>query len=170
FYLRRTPQIGRFLSKFRITAWLRNIWKWLGARTSGVIQAAGNAVRSVRETLRARRPSAPKLAAPRFNFKQATPRQQVIYFYLQLLDKAAARGLTRKPAQTPAQFEQTLVSTLQEVEPEVRGMTDAFSEARYSRHQIEAEQTSLVRRMWNRIMQAFRTVPTTGQVPPKRKS
>lgn len=159
FYLRRTPQIGRFLARLRLTSWLKSLGAWLQARLGNVTQKASQALRSIRLSLRLRQPGTPTQTTPHFNFKQASPRQQVIYFYLQLLDKAAARGLERKPAQTPAQFEQTLASTLQDVEPEVRAMTDAFSEARYSRHPIEAGQTSLVRRMWNRIMQAFRRVP-----------
>ncbi len=157
FYVRRTPRLAAFASRLRPFGWLSNLWAWLRRQVGGLSKAAGTAAASLRKSLNALRTRAVATRrGTRFNFKQATPRQQVMYFYLQLLEKAAARGLVRKPSQTPAQYEATLTASLAEVEPDVRGITEAFSEARYSRHEIPAEESGLVRQMWNRIMQAFR--------------
>jgi hypothetical protein len=84
------------------------------------------------------------------------PRQKVIFYYLTLIHRSSQRGLPRKLNQTPLQFEQTLRTSLPEVEDEIDALTDSFVEARYSRHEIDGERVNLLQDFWKRVMTTLR--------------
>ena len=86
------------------------------------------------------------------NFKRLSPRQQVIFYYLRLLDKSKKSGIDRKPYQTPDQFAGDLEHFVPEVQQDIHAMTDAFVEARYSNHPIGDEHTNAVLRLWRKIV------------------
>jgi hypothetical protein len=85
-----------------------------------------------------------------------TPRDRVQYFYLAMVRRGGQRGMPRKPSQTPREYAATLENQLPEVDDEIHSLTDAFLEARYSRHDVTPEQASLVQRIWDRIKATLR--------------
>ncbi len=90
------------------------------------------------------------------NFKQLSPRQQVIFYYLRLLDRSKKSGVERKPYETPGQFASQLEQFIPDVQDDIHNMTDAFVEARYSHHSISSDHTTAVQRMWRKIAQRLK--------------
>jgi hypothetical protein len=92
------------------------------------------------------------------------PREQVRYFYLSTVRRAAERGITRQPAQTPLEFVQDLERTWPEAEIEMEALTGAFVTARYDDADISPGEAQQVKSIWERIKQALRgrRVTNTG--------
>ena len=65
--------------------------------------------------------------------------------------------MARQSHQPPYEYQPNLSRVTPAVEPEVKALTDAFVQARYSRQEIEEEQTSAVRSYWQQIRRALRT-------------
>lgn len=85
------------------------------------------------------------------------PREQVRYFYLSTLRRAADQGIVRRPAQTPGEFVQELESTWPEAEMDVEALTAAFVTARYDTIEISAGEAQQVKSVWERIKRALRS-------------
>ena len=73
-----------------------------------------------------------------------------------LVRRSSQRGLPRKLNQTPLQFEETLRTSLPEVENEIDALTDSFVEARYSKHEIDGEKVNLLQEFWKKVMTTLR--------------
>jgi hypothetical protein len=84
------------------------------------------------------------------------PREQVRYFYLSTLRRAADQGIVRRPAQTPGEFVQDLETTWPEAELDVEALTDAFVTARYDTAEISTDEARQVKSVWQRIKRALR--------------
>jgi hypothetical protein len=89
-------------------------------------------------------------------FQKLNPRQKIIFYYLALIKRGGQYGLTRKPSQTPLQYEHILENTLPEVREEIDTLTDSFIEARYSAHEISGEHANHVQQFWKRVMTTLR--------------
>jgi hypothetical protein len=87
----------------------------------------------------------------------------VLYYYLSVLRRADERGIPRRPAQTPDEYRARLGPSLPQAEEEVNQLTDAFVEARYSRHTVEREQARRVRESWQRVKAALRALKLLGE-------
>ena len=85
------------------------------------------------------------------NPRRMNPRQQVMFFYLALVRRSQDAGLPREPSQTPYEYARRLDRNLPEVTESVDAMTEAFMEARYSRHEIPPSQVSRVRQWWEQV-------------------
>jgi len=156
FYLLRTfwrehPEFRQALASFRPLRWLLRLWRaWMGRVSSwGVLERlrrrregrqAGGESEGAGETLLAQR-------APDSN------RGRVLYYYLDIVRRARRAGVPRRPAQTPFAYGVTLKETLPETGQQVDVLTEAFVEARYSRHRIEGDLVRRVRASWRRIKQ-----------------
>ena len=88
--------------------------------------------------------------------RHLTPRQKVYFYYHALLRRGNETGLPRSQAQTPDEYALTLEHSLPTVEEEIESLTDAFNEARYSRHPVEDQDVSTVKSYWEHIRQVFR--------------
>jgi hypothetical protein len=84
------------------------------------------------------------------------PREQVRYFYLSTLRRAADQGIVRRPAQTPQEFIQDLEQTWPEAELDVETLTSAFVIARYDVAEISPDDAQQVKSVWERIKRALR--------------
>jgi hypothetical protein len=84
------------------------------------------------------------------------PREQVRYFYLSTLRRAADQGIVRRPAQTPGEFVQDLENTWPEAEMDVEALTAAFVTARYDTAEISTGEAQQVKSVWERIKRALR--------------
>ncbi len=84
------------------------------------------------------------------------PREQVRYFYLSTLRRAADQGIIRQPAQTPREFVHDLEQTWPDAELDVEALTDAFVTARYDTAEISPDEAQQVKSVWERIKRALR--------------
>lgn len=85
-----------------------------------------------------------------------SPREQVRYFYLSTLRRAADHGIVRGPAQTPGEFVQDLEQTWPEAELDVEALTEAFVTARYDVAEISPDEARQAKSVWERIKRALR--------------
>ncbi len=153
-YLRDRPELLRAVRELAALRRLRQLWAALRHRLSGLAAAvqAGPVAAWLRERLRAR-PNFPALRY--FRLGGASPREQVQYYYLSLLQRASEVGFGRRPAQTPAEYDPVLRANLPESSPEVQALTEAFIETRYSAHPVEPEQVARVRAAWSGLRAAL---------------
>jgi hypothetical protein len=150
-FLREHPGIRRALSSPRPIRWLLQLWKLLKARLA-LWQATMRARRrvrgaQVRQEEAGRGPAIVQARAPDSN------RGRVLYYYLDLVRRARRAGFPRRPAQTPLVYGTTLKDELPESRAQVDLLTEAFVEARYSRHSVETEVVRRVRASWQQIKQ-----------------
>jgi hypothetical protein len=157
-YVRDHPELVASLANLRLMRALRRLWEavwgWFRGMGRGL---ADRMPRSLTRRL-GRRGGA---SEPGFGFlrlRGLSPRAQVLYYYLSVLQRAARQGLARRPAQTPDEYRATLSPHLPQVQPEVDELTQAFVEARYSRHPIVADQAHRLRTSWQHIKLALRAI------------
>jgi hypothetical protein len=128
------------------------VWTWFGG-LSRQIEDLREARRKARQAASPRTASAvQRLVNPR----RLGPRQQVQFFYLAMLRRSGEHGHARTPTQTPQEFASSLRAQLPEVDTDIAAITDEFSEARYSRHDIDVEHAGLARRYWEHIKRALK--------------
>ena len=141
------------------------VLRWLVQGVSWIWQTIRKANRKLADVidagLRRIRPKQPlsQTIAERtrlLNLGRLPPRERVQYFYLAMVRRGGQRGTPRKPSQTPREYASTLESQLPEVNAEIDSLTDAFVEARYSRHDVTPEQAGLIQRIWERIKATLR--------------
>lgn len=157
-YLRDHPELLESLAALGLVRALRRMWaalrRWLGGWG---------------ETLRERMPRDWSLRLGRrdrlskepfgfFRLGALSPRAQVLYYYLSVLHRAAKQGFSRRPAETPDEYRATLRPNLPEAQGEMDQLTQAFIEARYSRHTIEPDDARHVRSSWQQVKAALRAL------------
>ena len=103
-----------------------------------------------------RRPTAMALRR-RFELRGGrTPRERIVRYYLSVVERAAAQGVTRRPTQTPEEYAPTLAPHLAEAEADWAALTAEFVEARYSAHDLAADDSVRARNHWQRVRDALR--------------
>ncbi len=152
FYLRQNKAFMNALSAVPVGGWLRTWsqrlsawWRRLRGQVSRVVTAGVNRL----QTRRSQQPLQPGRRS--FNLKRMDPRQQIIYYYLNILEMSTQKGLSRKPSQTPYQYSQELRQQLPEAADELQDLTTTFVEARYSPHPVEARQAKAASSWWERV-------------------
>jgi hypothetical protein len=97
------------------------------------------------------------------------PREQVLYYYLDTVRRAAERGYPRRRSQTPQEYSSTLAPNLPEKgQAEISGLTDAFIVARYSPHEVEPEEAGDARSRWQRLQDALGALGRTDRDAAKK--
>jgi hypothetical protein len=87
-----------------------------------------------------------------------SPRERILYYYLSILRRASKLGLSRHRAQTPNEYDTILRPHLDQAQQEMTQLTQAFVEARYSRHAFDREQDKQVRTRWQQVKAALRAL------------
>jgi hypothetical protein len=157
-YVRDHPELLASLANLRLIRALSSLWQavwsWLGGwgRT-----LAGHVPRGLARRL-VRRGGPSERGFGFLRLRGLSPRAQVLYYYLSVLQRAAQQGLARRPAQTPDEYRATLGPSLPQVRQDVDELTDAFVEARYSRHPVVSDQAQRVRLSWQHIKLALRAI------------
>jgi hypothetical protein len=85
-----------------------------------------------------------------------SPREQIRYFYLSTVKRAADKGVPRQRAETPLEFARDLKQSWPEAEEDVDVLTDAFLEARYGRSPIDKEDVNPVKKRWRQVKASLR--------------
>ncbi len=153
-YLRQNQALLRSWGRVPLLRWLAGRWGRLRAR----LQQAAHRLADWPARLRRPPPAPPALAGDQWRFvslRRLSPAGRVQFYYLALVRRGREQGWPRQPDQTPLEYAQTLAAALPENQPDVAALTASFNEARYSQHEISADQAGLVRRAWERIKQAF---------------
>jgi hypothetical protein len=135
------------------------VWRWLVQVFGGLRRGTRNAARGVRDLL------ARQLAARRerllpdiphfFSFRRMSPQERVRYYYISILHRSRKQGFGRPPSVTPLEYEHTLRERMPEMSEDVRELTQAFLEARYSEHDLRQEDEQRVQPFWKRIKRWF---------------
>lgn len=90
------------------------------------------------------------------SLRQASTRQRILYYYLNLLTRAEQAGLHRRQSQTPYEYEPSLQESIPTVETEIHDVTDTFVRARYSPDEFSEQDVALIKQEWQRIKKALR--------------
>lgn len=148
---------GLDVTRRKLASLLGLVW----AQIKGWARGAQSLARSIQVNLPGRRsPETSANARQSWRFIRLgglPPREQVRYFYLSTLRRAADQGIVRRPAQTPGEFVQELESTWPEAEMDVEALTAAFVTARYDTIEISADEARQAKSVWERIKRALRS-------------
>jgi len=155
-YLRDHPQFSQSLEKFKMFRFLARLWNILWESIVGAAGEAGEATRDAFQRLFSQRGSGPPLLNRLLRLGGSSPRERVRALYLSTLNRAAGQGIGRKRAQTPYEYEVTLERSIPTAEDDIDQLTEAFVEARYSRHPISDDEATAVRQAWLRLRSALR--------------
>jgi len=157
YFLKSNAALWSTLTAFPLFRWLQKVLGGLTGWLAVVRDRTGAWAEAARERSAARRRLlAAKRELRRVSFADLPPREKVLFFYLNLLERGEAHGLRRKPAQTPGQYTRALQNSLPEVDEELNELTGAFLEARYSRHEIGEEKAGSAQSLWKRVLGALR--------------
>lgn len=160
---RRNLRWGGYLTRLPLFTWLARFWHILGEFIRGAKGHISQAVKAGLVRLRPRsRLGVGKRLRELVDYRHLTAREKVVFFYLRLLARGKEHGLERRKSQTPIQYEHALEQALPEVEPDVKGITASFLEARYSRHDLSEEEPERVKRWWSKIARALRRKSKTA--------
>ena len=153
-YLRERPELATSLKNLAPLRALRRLWAALRHRVSGLMVSVR--VSSPAAWLRDRlRRAAPGQPFSYFRLGAASPREQVLFYYLSLLRRAGERGFGRRPPQSPREYEPVLEEKLPTAAPELQALTAAFEETRYSAHLVSPERAQAIRALWQRVRAAL---------------
>ena len=153
-YFRERPELLGSLKKLAALRGLRRLWAALRHRVSGALASARESapITWLRDRLRG-----PAAASP-FNYFRlgaASPREQVLFYYLSLLRRAGEQGFGRRPAQSPRDYEPVLEEHLPTAASELQMLTASFEETRYSAHPVSPEAAQETRALWQRVRAAL---------------
>ncbi len=167
-FVRQNPQILAFIKKMRIFHWLFSLWHWIKNWAVGAGSKVSDVLDQIRIRIIANRDKPTFRNAKNWaNFRQLTPRQKIIFYYLRLLDRGGKHGIRRKFYETPSQYANTLESQLPEVKEDISGLTVTFIEARYSLHPISIEKSNIVQRFWRNITRSLDRLRKSTSDPKK---
>jgi hypothetical protein len=160
-YLSDRPELLQGLRNARLFRRLRELWKSLRHTALGWMMA----VRDSRPLERLVRwmSRAPLSQLPFWNLRRASPREQIWYYYLSTLRRAAQLGFGRAPAQTPDEYDPVLEAQLTEAQSEVRALTEAFDRARYSAEEVKKEKARETKEIWERVRAALQRLKTINR-------
>lgn len=155
-YLHQHPELAAALRQLPGWRWLSQRWRWLW---QGLLGVRDQLAVTVEAGLRRLRPPARNGPAIRWGFislRRLSPRERVLFFYQAMVRRGGERGIPRRPSQTPYEYANPLEQVAPEAGQDIAALTDAFVEARYSRHEITTGQAGRVRQSWERVRQALR--------------
>jgi hypothetical protein len=92
----------------------------------------------------------------RLHLGRLTPRQRIMYAYLNVLKRAEKQGITRQAWQTPYEYEPQLQSAASGAEAKVSALTQTFVQARYSCAPCSDEQAAVARQQSAHIQRELR--------------
>ena len=138
---------------YQAPSW-RQMWRalrrWLHQLWFGVTTQVARLQRARQEQVKAgTRPSGTPWRFLRLN--ALSPREQVRYFYLSTVRRAAKQGVTRHKSETPLEYADDLDQAWPETTADVSDLTQAFLKAQYSPELIETGEATAVKGIWKRI-------------------
>jgi hypothetical protein len=155
-YLNDHPELVEWLKSFKPIGLLLGLLTYLWQRFIGLAQAG-------LELIPKRVVGAGQTGQASSNTRRhwaglggLSARERILYYYLNILDRAAKNGPTRRASQTPYEYEPDLSQTIPEAQPAVNALTEAFVRARYSREPWLEPQANLAKTLWQQIRRELR--------------
>ncbi|MCB9100426.1 MAG: DUF4129 domain-containing protein [Anaerolineales bacterium] len=148
------------LKKFKLFDWLLRLWAVLWRSLRGWAEAGLALLPSRELSFRPVKPVSTSRLRNWLNLRQASARQRVLYYYLNILNRAEQAGLHRRESQTPYEYEPSLQESIPTVETEIHDVTDTFVRARYSPDEFSEQEVALIKQEWQRIKKALRKGPS----------
>lgn len=153
-FLRTTGIVQRSALGKQLLQW-RLWWRARRARMNAAVAAQ---VKSVRRRLRRVRVRAGRPQEPGTRREgPLLPRDQVRRYYLRAVKEAEEEGVARQPHATPLEFAEQLRTEWPETEGDVRDLTGAFVDARYSEHDVGEQEVSGAESAWRRLVRGLRS-------------
>ncbi len=134
-------------------AFWQKLRTWAGQLWQGT-QARGRALRRAIRRRNGRLPLPALVSAPRrplLRLGALSPREQVRYYYLALVRRAAESGTPRRPAETPLEYLHTLAQAWPDQQADTQEITAAFIAARYAPHEISKARANQTKETWKRL-------------------
>jgi len=157
YYANRQKEVARFLRRLPLWRWVVRGWRAVWGGVQALNQQLSAAVQL---GLRRLRPSVGSAPWRYVSLRRMSPAERVRFFYLALVRRGGESGLPRRSSETPYEYENDLNASVPEADEDVAALTEAFVEARYSRHPITAKAAEAVRRHWELLRK---------QLQPRRK-
>jgi len=181
YYFRENPQYFTWIHRSRLFFGIKKYWGYLARWLQGMNRQIVEAVQYNLQRVRLRKTT--KVSEARWNYlnpRRLSPRQQLLFYYLAIVQRGSEKGLPRGDSQTPQEYSDHLKKYLStepysflgsgdqhknKLEPGSRDeietsegisqLTAGFSEARYSQHEISREQASLLRQYWVSVLKVL---------------
>jgi hypothetical protein len=157
-YIQSNRDLAEVLSRLRVWRWLTTAWTWVKAQFRKARHEVGIMVETGIRRLRSLFDVSGEQNRWQFiNPRQLRPRQRVIFFYLTMLRRAGDSGLPRESWQTPKEYFDSLKTAIPEEETDISDLTESFMDARYSLREVTPERADIVRAIWARLIDIFRS-------------
>jgi hypothetical protein len=159
-YISFNRELSEELRRFRWLNWLISAWGRFKAAFKKTNQSVAILIQNGLKRLRRAGPDSlqPGGDWDFINPRRLNSRQKVIFYYLALVRRAKEAGLPRQEGQTPYEYAQALSTSLKEQKDGLDGMTEAFIEARYTRHDIPAREARRAKSIWESIRNVLRNI------------
>jgi hypothetical protein len=158
------------LKRFKPLKWLLAAWERLKVNFRKANKSVGALIQSGIKRLRSLGATPPSLDEWDYiNPHKLNSREKIIFYYLALVRRAREAGLPRQDGDTPYEYARSLTSNLEEGKEGVQAITESFVEARYTRHNITAEDAHRANSTWEAIRRALRNVRKARQEDKPKK-
>lgn len=131
------------------------MWMDLWNRLRGVRQATRGGWRRKGRTAQVSVAPPPKRRRTLFPWL-LPPREQVMWYYAGLIQRAGKRGYPRRAGETPYEYGGTLGPHIVDAREDLGSLTQAYVEARYARTTVTPEEARRARSTWQRLLAALR--------------
>jgi hypothetical protein len=158
-YFNDHPELGRAIRSFKPLGQLLKLLAQLWRHLLGLAQAGMELMpKRLRPTTQATTTTPAPQRWAWLSLRNASPRRRILYYYLNILQRAAKTGSVRRTHQTPYEYEADLNQALPETQMEINALTKAFVRARYSQEPFNNAQAEVAKTLWQRIRDRLRSV------------
>jgi len=154
-YLRQRQGVVENLRKLPRWNFLAQLWDWLRRLFARAQSGVASLVAAGRERA-FQMATRPDSRGGFINPRKLDPRRRIYFFYLALVRRGGEKGIPRSLSQTPDEYAAALQAALPAADEDIRALTRAFVDARYSRQPVQPEQAQSVENAWERIRKALR--------------
>ncbi|MGC1376038.1 MAG: DUF4129 domain-containing protein, partial [Anaerolineales bacterium] len=137
-YLEQHHEILKKLRELPGWKLLAQVWGWLKNLLTRAQSGVAGLVAAGRERI-LQLTARPGLGGGFMNLRKLDPRQRIYFFYLALIRRGGEKGLPRSLSQTPDEYAAALQAALPAAGEDIRALTQAFVDARYSRQPVQPE-------------------------------
>lgn len=156
-YLNDHPELLQALKSFKPIGLFMNLFTYLWRRLTSLVQAGLELIPPrVRAGGGAGGQTGPANYRRWAGLGGLSARERILYYYLNVLDRAAQHGAARRPHQTPYEYEPELGQTLPKAQSAFNVLTQAFVRARYSPEPWLEAQADLAKSLWQQIRRELR--------------
>ena len=157
-YLIDHPELLDALKKFRLFRLILALIGQLWRQMLGLAQVGLDLIPSKIGRLENEGPGPREAGQSWLRLGQRSPRQRILYYYLNIIKRVGDQGTVRQRSQTPHEFEAILRQTIPEADQEVGGLTEAFIQVRYGQAKVSKEKVAFVKQLWLYLKKRLRAV------------